>query len=84
MMTDPIADMITRIRNAGTANHTKTACPSSKLKLAVANVLQEAGFVEDVHVEAREGRAVLVVGIRYDSTGGPLITTIRRVEQTDG
>ena len=79
MMTDPIADMLTRIRNAGTARHAQTACPTSKLKHSIAKVLEEAGFVSDVRVEARDGRAVLVIGVRYDDRGRPLIAGLRRV-----
>jgi len=81
MMTDPIGDMLTRIRNAGSARHTQTACPSSQQKLAVAKVLQQAGFVGDVRVEAREGRATLVIQIRYDDEGATLIDGIRRVSK---
>ena len=81
MMTDPIADMLTRIRNAGTARQLQTACPTSKLKQSIANVLQEAGFVSDVRVEAREGRAVLVIGIRYNEDGKPLIAGLKRISK---
>ena len=56
MMTDPIADMLTRIRNAGMAQHVEASCPSSKMKLAMANVMKEAGFLGDVRVEARDGQ----------------------------
>jgi small subunit ribosomal protein S8 len=79
MMTDPISDMLTRIRNAGTARHTKTSCPSSNQKLAIARILKEAGFVGDVKVEARDGHPTLVIGIRYDAEGRALIDGIRRV-----
>jgi len=79
MMTDPIADMLTRIRNAGRARHTETTCPSSKVKLAIAKVLQQEGFLAGVRVEAREGHPLLVVGLRYASDGRPLIDGIRRV-----
>ncbi len=81
MMTDPIADMLARIRNAGSARHAKIACPSSKLKHSIANVLQEAGFVSDVRVEASEGRAVLVIGIRYNDGGKPMIGGLKRVSK---
>ncbi|MEM7411727.1 MAG: 30S ribosomal protein S8 [Myxococcota bacterium] len=81
MMTDPIADMLTRIRNAGVARHSETRCPSSKQKLAVAHVLQNAGFLDDVKVEARGGHPSLVLGIRYDDGGVPLIDGIRRVSK---
>ena len=79
MMTDPISDMLTRIRNAGTAKHVETSCPSSRQKLAIAQILKESGFLGDVKVEAREGHPILVIGIRYDADGRALIDGIRRV-----
>jgi len=81
MMTDPIADMLTRIRNAGTARHANTTCPSSQQKLAIANVLRQTGFLDSVKVEARDGHPCLVLGIRYDDGGRPLIDGIRRVSK---
>ncbi len=81
MMTDPIGDMLTRIRNAGTARHAQTSCPSSKQKLAVAKVLQQAGFIGDVKVEARDGHPTLVIEIRYDDRGRAIIDGIRRVSK---
>ncbi len=81
MMTDPIGDMLTRIRNAGSARHANTSCPSSRQKLAVARVLQQAGFVGAVKVEARDGRATLVIEIRYDEEGQTMIDGIRRVSK---
>jgi small subunit ribosomal protein S8 len=81
MMTDPISDMLTRIRNAGTARLAQTACPFSKQKLAIAKVLEEAGFIGDVFAESREGYPTLVMTIRYDDHGRPLIDGIRRVSK---
>ena len=81
MMTDPIADMLTRIRNAGMAQQTEASCPSSKMKLAIANVLKEAGFLGDVRVETRDGHEVLVMEVRYYSSGKALIGGIRRVSK---
>ena len=81
MMTDPISDMLTRIRNAGKARHKEVICPSSQQKLAIARVLSDEGFVGEVGVEAREGRAVLRIGIRYDQAGSNLIDGIRRVSR---
>ena len=81
MMTDPISDMLTRIRNAGTARHAETACPTSRLKLAVARVLAEEGFLGQVRVEARAGYPSLVIGIRYDAHGDTVIDGIRRVSK---
>ena len=81
MMTDPISDMLTRIRNAGMARHAVAACPSSQLKLAIARVLREAGFLGEVKVEARDGNPVLVMEVRYDADGRPVIAGIRRVSR---
>ena len=81
MMTDPIADMITRIRNAGRARHGEVACPSSQLKLAVARVLSQEGFLGESRVEARAGKPTLVVGLRYREDGSSLIDGIRRVSK---
>jgi small subunit ribosomal protein S8 len=81
MMSDPISDMLTRIRNAGMARHAAASCPSSKMKLAIARVLREAGFLGEVKVEARDGIAVLVMGVRYDADGRPVIAGIRRVSR---
>ena len=81
MMTDPISDMLTRIRNAGMARHTQTVCPSSKLKLAIAKVLEEEGFLGEVRVEPRDGHPLLVMTVRYDEAGRPLIDGIKRVSK---
>ena len=79
MMTDPISDMLTRIRNAGKARHAETACPSSHLKHSIAKVLRDEGFVGDVHVEDDEHRRNLVIGIRYGADGREMIDAIRRI-----
>jgi small subunit ribosomal protein S8 len=81
MMTDPISDMLTRIRNAGIAQHVETSCPSSKLKLAVARVLKEAGYLGEVRVEGHRSYPLLVMGIRYGESGKALIGGIRRVSK---
>jgi len=81
MMTDPISDMLARIRNAGIARQAKTSCPFSKKKLAIAKVLEEAGFIADVRAESKEGHPALVMSIRYDDQGKPLIDGIRRVSK---
>ncbi|GAF81108.1 unnamed protein product [marine sediment metagenome] len=80
-MTDPIADMLTRIRNAGAAGHASTECPSSKLLLAIARVLEKEGYLEDVRVEARAGFPVLLMSVRYDEETRPVIDGIRRVSK---
>jgi small subunit ribosomal protein S8 len=81
MMTDPIGDMLARIRNAGTARHARTSCPSSRQKLAVARVLEQAGFLGAVSVESTDGHPTLVIEIRYDDRGRALIDGMRRVSK---
>ncbi len=81
MMTDPIADMLTRIRNAGMARHRSTECPASKQKLAIAKVLEQRGFLGEVRLEERGKHSVMVIDIRYDRSGGALIDGIRRVSR---
>jgi len=81
MLTDPIADMLARIRNAGQARHRETAFPASRMKLAIARVLAEEGFVGRVREESQGGRPSVIVGIRYDETGAPLIDGLRRVSR---
>ena len=81
MMTDPVSDMLARIRNAQQARHAEMACPSSKLKLAVARVMSECGYLGEVRVEAREGKPTLVAGLRYDADGDPLIDGLRRISR---
>ena len=81
MLTDPVADMLTRIRNAGRAGHRETVCPASKLKLAVAKVLQEEGFIDDVQPEEQDGKPMLRITVRYARDGKMIIDGIRRVSR---
>ena len=81
MMTDPISDMLTRIRNAGMARHAQVVSPSSRQKLAIAKVLEEEGFLGEVRVEPRAGHPMLVMTVRYDEEGRPLIDGIKRVSK---
>jgi len=81
MMTDPVGDMLTRIRNAGQARHRQVLCPSSKLKEAVARVLSEEGFVGAVHVEGEASRRSLVIEMRYGDDGHLIIDGLRRVSK---
>ncbi|MAE93173.1 MAG: 30S ribosomal protein S8 [Deltaproteobacteria bacterium] len=81
MMTDPVADMLARIRNAGVARHPDTTCPSSRLKLAIARVLKEEGFIEDVTLEPNEGKPQLRITLRYNAEGRMIIDGLRRVSK---
>jgi small subunit ribosomal protein S8 len=80
-MTDPVADMLTRIRNAGRAGHPETTLPSSRLKLAIARVLKDEGFIDDAQVEAADGKARLRIKLRYGAEGQLLIDGLRRVSR---
>ena len=79
MMTDPISDMLTRIRNAGNARHAETRCPTSKLKHAVASVLSAEGFIGEVRVEGDGPAKELILGLRYSEDGSMMIDEIHRI-----
>ncbi|MDJ0787335.1 MAG: 30S ribosomal protein S8 [Myxococcota bacterium] len=81
MLTDPIGDMLARIRNAGQAGHPDTSCPASKQKLAVANVLKEKGYLEDVREEEIDGHPGMRLVLRYGDEGQFLIDGLRRVSK---
>ena len=81
MMTDPVADLLARIRNAGKAHHPEIVCPSSKLRHAIAKVLSAEGYLGEVRVEKRDGKDVLVMRVRYDGSGRALIAGLRRVSR---
>jgi len=79
-MTDPIADMLTRIRNAQSSEKQSVAMPASKLKRAIAQVLKEEGYIEDFAVREAEGRPQLEIGLKYYA-GKPVIERIERVSR---
>ncbi len=79
-MTDPIADLLTRIRNAQTAGKTEVSMPASKAKQAIANVLKDEGYVGEVHVEENGGKPQMTVALKYFE-GKPVIEQIRRVSR---
>jgi len=79
-MTDPIADMLTRIRNAQQSEKQSVAMPSSKLKSAIAQVLKDEGYIEDFAVREAEGRPQLEISLKYYA-GKPVIERIERVSR---
>ena len=79
-MSDPIADMLTRIRNAQTVNKTTVAMPSSKLKVAIARVLKDEGYIENYAVAEDAGKATLSIELKYYA-GRPVIERIERVSR---
>ncbi len=80
-MTDPIADMLTRIRNGAQASHSSVDVPSSKLKVALAKVLKEEGYIEDYEVKQVGKFNVLTITLKYDSKNKPVITKLVRVSK---
>ncbi len=81
-MQDPIADMLTRIRNAGKASKKTVAIPSAKLKVAIANALKEEGYITDFDVEGDGAIKTLVITLKYFQ-GQPVIEMLKR-ESTPG
>ena len=81
MMTDPIGDMLTRIRNAGQARHRRTSCAASKMKMAVARVLSQEGFVGEVSSARGPSHDVMTIGLRYRDDGRAMVDGIRRVSR---
>jgi len=78
-MTDPIADMLTRIRNAGMAQHAKLDIPSSNVKVAIAEVLKELGYIKNFKVITDDLQGVLRVYLKYDEQNSAVIHEITRV-----
>jgi small subunit ribosomal protein S8 len=79
-MSDPIADMLTRIRNAQASEKISVVMPCSKLKVAIAGVLKEEGYIDDFKVNANDGKPVLEIGLKYYA-GRPVIEKIERVSR---
>jgi small subunit ribosomal protein S8 len=79
-MTDPIADMLTRIRNGQAAGKKSVKIPSSKLKLAIANVLKEEGYIVDFKIETIKNHLEMTVDLKYFN-GTPVIESINRVSR---
>jgi small subunit ribosomal protein S8 len=79
-MTDPIADMLTRIRNAQTAHKSQVSMPSSKLKTAVAKTLRDEGYIQDFIVADIDGKSSLTITLKY-FRGKPVIEIIKRMSR---
>jgi len=80
-MSDPIADLLTRIRNAVMARHSQVTVPHSKLKWAIVGVLKEEGFVERVEVLKDQPRPMIRIWLKYDEEKKPVLTGIRRISK---
>ena len=79
MMTDPISDMLARIRNGSLSRHDRVEMPHSKLKRNIAEVLKQEGFVDDVRESDGEGKKTLTVVLRYSRDKSSAIDGVRRV-----
>lgn len=80
-MTDPLADMLSRIRNAGRAGHDKVDIPASRMKIALARIFKEEGFIKNYKVIKDNRQGILRVYLRYDDEQKPLIHRIERVSR---
>ena len=84
-MTDPIADMLTRIRNAQTVDKTEVVVPFSKMKLEIATILKQEGFIKSVATReaGSDGNRFdeIVIGLKYPSTKEPAITALKRISK---
>jgi small subunit ribosomal protein S8 len=81
-MTDPVGDMLTRIRNASRAGHEKVVIPGSKLKERIASVLKDEGYIKDVVVHKTDGKSgEITLLLKYGPNREPAITEIRRVSK---
>jgi small subunit ribosomal protein S8 len=81
MLTDPVADMLARIRNANKALHEKVEMPTSRLKVEIARILKEEGYIQDFHVQGGESFDTLVVQLKYGRGRERVITDLKRVSK---
>jgi small subunit ribosomal protein S8 len=81
VLTDPVADMLTRIRNANKALHDTTSMPSSKLKVEIARLLKEEGYITDFSVESGESFDMLVIKLKYGRGRERVLTDLKRVSK---
>src|SRR5712691_2747246 len=79
-MTDPVADMLTRIRNAAAARHTRVLIPASKIKLAIARVLKEEGYIKDIEILKDNPQGTIRITLRYVDKK-PVLTQLKRVSK---
>jgi len=80
-MTDPIADMLTRIRNAVRARHDTVDVPGSKIKEEIARILKEEGYIRDYSVRRENHRTTIRIRLKYDASRRSVITDIKRVSK---
>ncbi len=79
-LSDPIGDMIARVKNAQARNHKKVELPSSNFKAKIADILKNEGFIKDFKIENKENKATLLLELKYHS-GNPVISTFERISK---
>ena len=79
-LTDPIGDMLARIKNSQMRNHKKVEMPSSNFKMKIADVLKSEGFINGFNVDKNDNKQVLIIDLKYNS-GSPVISVIERVSK---
>jgi small subunit ribosomal protein S8 len=80
-MTDPIADLLTRIRNALLARHATVAIPASRMKLAIVKILRQEGYIEDFELDEATGHGLISIRLKYATGGRKAITGLERVSR---
>jgi len=80
-MTDPIADMLTRIRNANTVNHDSVEMPASKIKLAMADVLKQEGFIREYELKKGSKQGIIRIYLKYGQSREKVITGLKRISK---
>ena len=81
MLTDPVADMLTRIRNANKALHDRAEMPNSKLKVEIARILKEEGYIRDYHVSEAGTHPTLVIELKYGRGRERVLSGLKRVSK---
>ena len=81
ILTDPIADMLTRIRNALTARHETVSIPASKEKASILNILVEEGYIKEIKADEEGTIKNIVVTLKYDDNGDSVIQGLRRISK---
>ena len=80
-MTDPIADMLTRIRNANQMRYKEVEVPASKIKLEIARILKETGFIADYKIQKNDVQDVIVLSLKYGDNKERVITGLKRISK---
>ena len=81
MVTDPIADMLTRIRNANQMRYKEVEVPASKIKIEIARILKEEGFISDYKIKKNDVQSIIVLNLKYGERKERVITGLKRISK---